>query len=232
MTAPIPEQGSSLEDPGSTSRTRVRRLPENAVTEREALHRVLDAGLVAHVAVIDESGPGGSAQPYILPVAYARDGENVLFHGSTGSRLFRSLASGAPTCLTVTLLDGLVLARSAFESSMNYRGAMVLGSCTVLEGAEMEAALERISEHLMPGRWKEARKPNRKELAATIVLSLSLAEASVKISSGDPEDEDEDLELPVWAGVVPLVENWCDPVPSADLSPGLDVPEYVRSWRR
>src|SRR5882672_4703775 len=110
---------------GSTPRTRLRRLPEKAAAEREALHRVLDAGLVAHVAVVDDTGPGGSAQPYILPVAYARDGERVLIHGSTGSRLFRSLAAGAPTCLTVTLLDGLVLARSAFESSMHYRGAMV-----------------------------------------------------------------------------------------------------------
>jgi uncharacterized protein len=232
MTALIPEQAPSLESPGSTSRTRVRRLPEKAVAEREALHRVLDAGLVAHVAVIDDSGPGGSAQPYILPVAYARDGENVLFHGSTGSRLFRSLASGASTCLTVTMLDGLVLARSAFESSMNYRGAMVLGTCAVLEGEEKETALELISEHLMPGRWKEVRKPSKKELAATVVLSLPLFEASVKVSDGDPTDEDEDLELPVWAGVVPLVETWCDGVPSADLRPGLDVPDYVRSWRR
>lgn len=217
---------------GSTPRTRVRRLPDKAVAEREALHQVLDAGLVAHVAVVDDSGPGGTAQPYVLPVAYARFGEHVLFHGSSGSRLFRTLAAGAPTCLTVTLLDGLVLARSAFESSMNYRGAMVLGTCAVLAGTEKEAALERISEHLMPGRWREIRPPSRKELAATVVLELSLAEASVKISDGGPTDEDEDLELPVWAGVVPLAETWFDAVPSADLRAGIDVPDYVRSWRR
>jgi nitroimidazol reductase NimA-like FMN-containing flavoprotein (pyridoxamine 5'-phosphate oxidase superfamily) len=226
---------TSIAEPGllgSTPRTRVRRLPEKAAAEREALHQVLDAGLVAHVAVVDDSGPGGTPQPYVLPVAYARFGEHVLFHGSTGSRLFRTLAAGAPTCLTVTLLDGLVLARSAFESSMNYRGAMVLGTCAVLGGGEKEAALERISEHLMPGRWAEIRPPSRKELAATVVLELSLAEASVKISDGGPTDEDEDLELPVWAGVVPLAETWCDAVPSADLRAGLDVPDYVRSWRR
>lgn len=228
MTTSIAE----LELLGSTPRTRVRRLPEKAATERAALHRVLDAGLVAHVAVVDDSGPAGSAQPYVLPVAYARSGENVLFHGSTGSRLFRTLAAGAPTCFTVTLLDGLVLARSAFESSMNYRGAMVLGTCAVLGGGEKEAALERISEHLMPGRWREVRPPSRKELAATVVLELSLAEASVKISDGGPTDEDEDLDLPVWAGVVPLTETWCDAVPSGDLRDGIDVPDYVRGWRR
>jgi nitroimidazol reductase NimA-like FMN-containing flavoprotein (pyridoxamine 5'-phosphate oxidase superfamily) len=210
----------------------VRRLPDKAATDRTVLHSVLDAGLVAHVAVTDNSGPGGSAQPFILPVAYARDGERVLFHGSTGSRLFRSLAEGAPTCLTVTLLDGLVVARSAFESSMNYRGAMVLGTCSMVPEADKEAALETITEHLMPGRWKHLRTPLRKELAATAVLSLPLTEASVKISVGDPEDAEEDLDQPVWAGVVPIVEMFCDPVPSADLAPGIDVPGYVRDWRR
>jgi nitroimidazol reductase NimA-like FMN-containing flavoprotein (pyridoxamine 5'-phosphate oxidase superfamily) len=210
----------------------VRRLPDKAVAEREALHRVLDAGLVAHVAVLDDSGPGGSAQPYILPVAYARDGDSAIFHGSTGSRLFRTLATGASTCFTVTLLDGLVMARSAFESSMNYRGAMVLGVCTVLEDDEKDEALELVSEHLMPGRWKEIRKPTRKELSATLVLRLSLAEASVKVSEGDPDDLPEDMDLPIWAGVVPLCETWCDPVPSADLRTPIDVPDYIRDWRR
>jgi nitroimidazol reductase NimA-like FMN-containing flavoprotein (pyridoxamine 5'-phosphate oxidase superfamily) len=217
---------------GSTPRTRVRRLPEKAATDRAALHAVLDAGLVAHVAVTDSSGPNGSAQPYILPVAYARDGERVLFHGSTGSRLFRGLAEGAPTCLTVTLLDGLVVARSAFESSMNYRGAMVLGSCRMVPESQKEAALELITEHLMPGRSKELRAPKRKELAATVVLSLPLTEASVKISTGDPHDDPDDMDSPVWAGVVPLHEAYCDPMPSADLAPGIDVPDYIRDWRR
>jgi nitroimidazol reductase NimA-like FMN-containing flavoprotein (pyridoxamine 5'-phosphate oxidase superfamily) len=217
---------------GTTPRTRVRRLPEKAVTDRGTLHDVLDAGLVAHVAVNDSSGPGGTAQPFILPVAYARDGERVLFHGSTGSRLFRSLAEGVPTCFTVTLLDGLVVARSAFESSMNYRGAMVLGSCSMVPEADKEAALETITEHLMPGRWKHLRTPLKKELAATVVLALPLTEASVKISVGDPDDAEEDLAQPLWAGVVPLHEVYCDPVPSADLAPGIDVPDYMRSWRR
>jgi nitroimidazol reductase NimA-like FMN-containing flavoprotein (pyridoxamine 5'-phosphate oxidase superfamily) len=217
---------------GSTPRTRLRRLPDKAATDRAALHSVLDAGLVAHVAVADASGPNGTAQPFILPVAYARDGERVLFHGSTGSRLFRSLAEGVPTCFTVTLLDGLVVARSAFESSMNYRGAMVLGACSMIPEADKEAALETITEHLMPGRWKHLRTPLKKELAATVVLSLPLGEASVKISTGDPDDLAEDLDQPVWAGVVPLHEVYCDPVPSANLAPGIDVPDYIRNWRR
>ena len=222
-----------VEEPlGSTPRTRIRRLPEKAATDRTALHDVLDAGLVAHVAVTDSSGPSGAAQPYILPVAYARDGERVLFHGSTGSRLFRSLAAGAPTCFTVTLLDALVVARSAFESSMNYRGAMVLGTPRMVPEGRKEAALELITEHLMPGRWQELRAPKRKELAATVVLELALTEASVKISAGDPDDDPDDLDSPVWAGVVPLHEVYCDPTPAANLAPGIDVPDYVRAWRR
>ena len=215
-------------DPGSTPRTRVRRLPEHAVTDRSALYTVLDAGLVAHIALADEHG-----QPYAIPVAYARHEETVLFHGSAASRLFRSCAAGAPVCLTVTLLDGLVLARSAFESSMNYRSAMVLGHCGVLHGRAKLDALQLISEHLMPGRWAEIRPPSEKELKATTVLELPLDECSVKANGGGPEDDAADLTRPVWAGRVPLVESWADPVPSADLDPEYGrIPPYVRRWRR
>jgi nitroimidazol reductase NimA-like FMN-containing flavoprotein (pyridoxamine 5'-phosphate oxidase superfamily) len=207
------------------TRTTVRRLPDKQVRDRASLHAVLDAGRVAHVAVDDDDG-----QPYVIPVAYARDGDTVLFHGSTASRLFRTLAAGASTCLTVTVLDGLVLARSVFESSMHYRSAMVLGSSSALEGDAKLAALERVSEHLMPGRWADARQPNRKELAATLVLSLPLDEWSVKVSDGPPDDAEEDLDLPVWAGVLPLLEGYGDAAPAADLRPGLELPSYVRDW--
>lgn len=182
---------------------------------------------MAHVAVRDEHG-----QPYVLPVAYARDGDAVLVHGSTGSRLFRTLAEGAPTCLTVTLLDGLLLARSVFESSMHYRCAMVLGSATALEDDAKLRGLQAISEHLLPGRWAEARRPNRQELAATLVLSLPLREWSLKISDGPPEDAESDLDLPVWAGVVPLTEVTGAPVPAPDLRGDLRVPAYVSEWAR
>jgi nitroimidazol reductase NimA-like FMN-containing flavoprotein (pyridoxamine 5'-phosphate oxidase superfamily) len=204
----------------------VRRIPEKAVTDRVALHAVLDAGLVAHVAVTDDEG-----RPYVVPVAYARDGERVLFHGSTGSRLFRRLADGEPTCLTVTLLDGLVLARSAFESSMHYRSAMVLGTARVVEGDDADHALRVISDHLLPGRWADIRPPSRKELAATLVLALPLDECSVKISAGPPDDAEEDLDRPVWAGHVPIREVLGTPVPD-ERGAAYPVPDYVASRTR
>jgi nitroimidazol reductase NimA-like FMN-containing flavoprotein (pyridoxamine 5'-phosphate oxidase superfamily) len=215
-----------LPAPGSTDRTRVRRIPEKAVADRTVLHEVLDAGLVAHVGIVDESG-----QPFVLPVAYARDGDRLLMHGSTGSRLFRRLAEGAPACVTVTLLDGLVLARSAFESSMNYRGAMVLGSCTVLEDDERDRALRLISDHLLPGRWDDIRPPSRKELAATLVLAIPLGEASVKVSDKQPEDDPQDVDRPVWGGRVPIREVFGAPEPD-ELGAAYPVPDYLESWTR
>jgi nitroimidazol reductase NimA-like FMN-containing flavoprotein (pyridoxamine 5'-phosphate oxidase superfamily) len=216
--------------PGSTERTRVRRLADKAVTERSALHAILDAGLVAHVAVVD------AGQPYVIPVAYARRGEEVLFHGSTASRLFRTLADGQPTCLTVTLLDGLVLARSAFESSMNYRSAMVIGTARRLSGDDEFDALRTISDHLLPGRWNEARQPTRKEQAATLTLALDLTESSVKVGSGGPDDDPADLAdaglMRIWAGHVPITEAFGEPVPDALCPPGTPVPDYVRAWSR
>ncbi|HTJ66578.1 MAG TPA: pyridoxamine 5'-phosphate oxidase family protein [Actinospica sp.] len=215
-----------LANPGSTERTRVRRIPELAVTDRSTLHQVLDAGLLGHLALADETG-----QPYALPVAYARDDESLLMHGSTASRLFRLCAAGTPVCFTVTLVDGLILARSAFESSMNYRSVMVLGHCNVLHGRAKDRALRRITEHLMPERWDEIRKPSAQELKATAVLELPLDECSVKINADGPDDAAEDVELPVWAGRLPLVRQWGDPVPAADLKPEhARIPDYIQRW--
>jgi nitroimidazol reductase NimA-like FMN-containing flavoprotein (pyridoxamine 5'-phosphate oxidase superfamily) len=218
---------SSNAHPGGTARTTSRRLPDKAVTDVDALNAVLDAGLVAHVAVVDESG-----QPFVLPCAYARHNDRLLLHGSSASRLFRALASGAPTCVTITLLDGLVLARSAFESSMNYRSVMVFGQCEVLDGEKKLAALERLSEHLLPGRWSDIRPPSKKELAATLVLSLPVAECSVKVSAGPPEDAPEDLDRPVWAGVVPVVQHFGEPEAAPDIRFDIEIPGYVEGWRR
>jgi nitroimidazol reductase NimA-like FMN-containing flavoprotein (pyridoxamine 5'-phosphate oxidase superfamily) len=212
----------ALSDEG---RTRVRRLPEKQVRDRAVLDAVLDAARVAHVAVVD-----GEGRPYVLPVAHARDGDRVLFHGSTGSRLFRGLAAGAPTCLTVTLVDGLVAARSTFESSMHYRSAMVLGTATVVADADKSAALQVLTDHLMPGRWADARHPSPKELAATLVLALPLDEWSVKVSDGPPDDAVSDLDRPVWAGTVPMGVAWGDPVDAPDLRGEHPVPGYVRQW--
>ncbi len=213
-------------DLSRTARTRVRRLPEKALHSRTDLDAVLDAGLVAHVAIVD----GG--QPYAMPVAYARDGDRVLIHGSTGSRLFRLLATGAPACLTVTLLDALVVARSAFESSMQYRSAMVLGQCGVVPDDEKVAALDRLIDHLMPGRRRDLRPHTRRELAATRVLALPLDEWSVKVSAAAPEDDPDDLDLPVWAGVVPLETSYGIPQAAPDLRHELPVPGYLRTWNR
>jgi uncharacterized protein len=218
---------STLPTPGSTERTTLRRIAEKAVNDRSVGYAILDAGFVAHVSVSD-----GDGQPYVVPVGYARDGDRVLFHGSSGSRLFRGLADGQRTCLTVTLLDGMVLARSTFESSMQYRGVMVLGTSTVLEGADKDRALEVITEHLLPGRWSEARHPNKKELAATLVLSLDMDEMSIKVSDSPPEDEDDDVSRPIWAGVVPLRESFGEPVDAPDLVSPFPVPDYVKAWRR
>ena len=185
-------------------RTRIRRLPELQVDDPAVLHGILDAGMVAQVAIVHDG------QPYAIPVAYGRSGSSVLFHGSTGSRLFRALADGAPCCFTVTLLDGLVLARSAFETSMHYRSVMALGSCTVVE--DKLPALHTISEHLVPGRWAQVRPPSRKELAATLVLALTLDEVSVKVSAGPPSTSPEDAGFDVWTGVVPFRVERGEPI--------------------
>jgi len=216
--------------PGSTARTRVRRIPDRAVTDVDALYAVLDAALVAHLAVVVDG------QPFVLPVGYARRSHEVIFHGSTASRLMRALAAGAPTCLTVTLLDGLVLARSAFESSMNYRSVMVLGVARRLEGDDELDALRHVSDHLLPGRWDDIRSPSAKERAATMTLALPLDECSVKIRTGGPEDDPADLADPhyslTWAGHVPLTEEFGIPVPDEHCVEADVIPSYVSAWTR
>jgi nitroimidazol reductase NimA-like FMN-containing flavoprotein (pyridoxamine 5'-phosphate oxidase superfamily) len=187
-----------------TERTRIRRLPDKARTERADLDAILDAAVIAHVGIMDQG------QPYVLPMGFARDGDRLLLHGSTGSRLMRLLADGVPVCVTVTHLDGLVLARSAFNSSMNYRSAMILGTAVPVTD-ELEA-LRLLTEHLLPGRWEHLRAPLRKELAATMVLELLLDEWSVKVSEGMPDDPPEDLAETIWAGVIPLTMQRGEPV--------------------
>ncbi|MFL6100706.1 MAG: pyridoxamine 5'-phosphate oxidase family protein [Actinomycetales bacterium] len=206
------------------SRTTVRRLPEKQVHDRAALNELLDAALVGHIAVVTDGWP------FVVPVGIARDGDRVLCHGSTGARLFRGLAEGEPTCLTVTIVDGLVLARSQFESSMHYRSAMLLGQCSELKGPERFDALEVLTDHLMPGRRLDSRGPSKKELAQTSILALPIDEWSLKVSAGDPDDQEEDLELPYWAGVLPLHHVWGEPIPAPDLRGDPPVPAYLAQW--
>ena len=177
---------------------------------------------MAHVAVLDDD------QPLAVPLAYARDGDRLLVHGSTGSRTLRWLATGAPTCVTISLLDGYVLARAAAEVSMRYRSAMLLGSFTPVTGAEATTdALRRLSDHSVPGRWPDLRPPHPKELAGTLVLALPLREWSVKANDGWPTDEPEDRSLPVWAGVVPLTASVGRPQPDPEGLVTTDPPPYL-----
>ena len=215
-------------DAAASSRTRVRRLPERGRYDREALEAVLDAGMVAHLGFVADG------QPFVIPTLHARVDDEVYVHGSAASRTLRTLAGGFPACLTVTLLDGVVLARSVFEHSMNYRSVVVLGHATpVVEPDEKLAALEAFTEKLLPGRWNGARQPTAKELKATSVLRLPLDEASAKIREGGPEDGDTpDAELEVWAGHVPLVVTALEPVPDPSLRPGIPVPPGLRPYRR
>jgi len=212
----------------ASPRVRVRRLPERGRYDSGSIDAVLDAGLVAHLGFVIDG------QPYVIPTLHARIDDQVYVHGSAASRALRALSGRTPVCLTVTLLDGIVLARSVFEHSMNYRSVVVLGAATLVdEPDEKLAALEAFTEKLLPGRWAEARQPTRKELKATSVLRLPLDEASAKIRDGGPEDGDTpDAELDVWAGHVPLVVQALEPVPDATLRPGTPVPPGLAPYRR
>jgi uncharacterized protein len=201
------------------SRTRIRRLPELQRTDRAELHAILDEGRVMHVALIDDD------HPFCLPMAYARDGDRLLLHGSTGSRLMRLLAEGQPMCASVTVLDGIVVARSAFESSMQYRSVVILGQASPVD--DPLDGLRRLTDGLIPGRWAEVRPPSKKELAATMVLELPLDEWSVKVSDGGPEDAPEDVASDAWAGTVSISTVLGDPRPAADLRRDVAVPRSV-----
>jgi uncharacterized protein len=208
-----------------SARTKVRREPARAAYERETIHGILDEALVAHVAFLD------AGQPVVIPTLQARVGEIVYFHGSAASRAIRTLGAGAPACLTVTLLDGLVLARSAFHHSVNYRSVVVFGSPRLVEGPdERLTALEAFTEQLIPGRWGEVRPPSPKELKATRVLAMALDEASAKLRTGPPEDEQEDYALDAWAGVIPLHPIAGPPIPDPRLAEGIEPSTAAEAW--
>ncbi len=211
-----------------STRTRVRRLPERAAYDRAAIDAILDAGLVCHLGFVS------AGQPFVIPTLHARLGHDLYVHGSSASRTIRAAGGGVPACATVTLLDGIVLARSVFEHSMNYRSVVVIGTArTVTDSDEKLAALEAFTEKLLPGRWHEARRPTARELKATGVVALPLDEASAKIRDGGPEDGDTpDAALDVWAGVIPLRLRALPPQPAEGLRPGIPVPAWARRYRR
>jgi uncharacterized protein len=212
-----------LSAPGSTPRTEINRLKQRSVSDRQAMYEILDSSILCHIGYVE------AGQPYVLPYGYVRDGDRILLHGSSGARFMRALANGAPTCVTVTKLDGLVVARTTFDSSMNYRSVVILGTATEISGPEKNEILEKLSDGLLPGRTEEVRKSTNKELAATTLLALSLEEASVKIRSGNPED-DEGEGTGVWSGVIPIRLVADEPIPSDEESISLPIPESVKAF--
>ncbi len=221
-SAPSPRTPSA-----PSPRTRVRRVPARAVYDRASIEAILDEALLAHLAFTLDG------QPYAIPTLHARVGDTVYFHGSAASRAIRALTAGAPACLTVTLVDGLVLARSAFHHSVNYRSVVVLGKARPVEGpAERLTALQAFTERLVPGRWEEVRPPSPQELKGTRVLAMALDEASAKVRTGPPVEEEEDYKLAVWAGVVPLRTVAGPPQPGPRLARGAAPSAAVQSWMR
>jgi nitroimidazol reductase NimA-like FMN-containing flavoprotein (pyridoxamine 5'-phosphate oxidase superfamily) len=206
-----------------TKRTELRRIPNRGSHDCETINQILDAGFLAHVGFCVDG------QPFVIPTLYGRDREKLYLHGSAVSRMLRELETGIPTCVTVTLVDGLVLARSAFHHSMNYRSVVAFGSARKIADPERKVeSLRIISEHLIPGRWADVRKPSEKELKATTVLEFSISEASSKLRTGPPLDDESDYDLPVWAGVLPLAMKFRPPIPDNRLIKGVDLPDYVR----
>jgi nitroimidazol reductase NimA-like FMN-containing flavoprotein (pyridoxamine 5'-phosphate oxidase superfamily) len=210
-----------------TERTTLKRLPQRGSYDREMVYRILDEGFVCHVGFTVEG------QPFVIPTAYGRVGDKLYIHGSAASRTLRASGGGIPVCVTVTLVDGLVLARSAFHHSINYRSVVILGAATMVEAAEEKmTALRAITEHVIPGRWDDVREPNDQELKGTSVLALPLVEVSAKVRTGPPKDDEEDMSIPVWAGELPLRITAGSPVDGPQLSAGFRPPAYVTQYSR
>lgn len=210
-----------------TSRTQVHRLPKRGVYDREQVHSILDEGFLCHV------GFAVDGQPFVIPTGYARSGDQIYIHGSAASRMLRSLDRGVDVCVTVTLIDGFVLARSGFHHSMNYRSVMVLGKARlVTDPREKMEALKRFTDHIVPDRWDEVRPPTEQELKGTSVLALRLEEVSAKVRTGPPIDDDEDYVLPVWAGVVPVKIHLGDPVSDGRVPEGVPALDKSRFEKR
>jgi nitroimidazol reductase NimA-like FMN-containing flavoprotein (pyridoxamine 5'-phosphate oxidase superfamily) len=216
-----------MEKSAPSARTRVQRRPGRGAYDRDTISAILDEGLVCHIGFVVDG------QPYVIPTTYVRIGDQLFVHGAAGNRMLNVLAGGVDVCVTITLLDGLVLARSAFKHSMNYRSVVVLGRAhAVTDFAEKRRILAALVEHVMPGRSRDAREPNDSELSAVLVLALPLAEASAKIRSGPPVDDESDYSLPCWAGELPLRIQSLVPVPDPKLSPDAQTPDSLLHYRR
>jgi nitroimidazol reductase NimA-like FMN-containing flavoprotein (pyridoxamine 5'-phosphate oxidase superfamily) len=210
-----------------TSRTTLKRLPQRGSHDRKVINHILDEGFICHV------GFALDGLPFVIPTGYARVGDSLVIHGSQASRMLRSLGQGIDVCVTVTLIDGLVLARSAFHHSMNYRSVVVFGRANLIDDPdEKGAALRALSDHMIPGRWDDVRQPNERELQQTTVLSVPLTEASAKVRTGPPLDDEEDYDLPVWAGVIPMSLVAGEPINDPRLTVVIDQPQYAREYKQ
>jgi nitroimidazol reductase NimA-like FMN-containing flavoprotein (pyridoxamine 5'-phosphate oxidase superfamily) len=210
-----------------TDRTTLKRLPKRGEYDHAAVHRILDEAFICHVGFVADG------KPVVIPTSFARIGDALYIHGSSASRMLRSLEQGIDVCVTVTLIDGLVLARSAFHHSINYRSVVVFGVATVVENSDEKLrALHAFTDHVVPNRWEEVRVPTDSELRATLVLKLPLVEVSAKVRTGPPIDDEEDYALPVWAGVVPLAIAAGSPINDDRLPQHIEVPEYARRYSR
>ena len=210
-----------------TTRNRIKRAPKRGLYDRESIYRILDEALICHVGFVEDG------QPYVIPINFARVGDTILLHGANSSRLIKHIQAGHPVCVEVTLVDGLVLARSVFNHSVNYRSVVLYGVGRAVEGnQEKLEALEAITEHFLPGRWREARLPNRKELNATSVVCIKIDQASAKVRSGPPVDDEADQGLPIWAGVLPLQEKPLPPERDKPMTQDVKVPEYITKYTR
>ena len=210
-----------------TARNKVKRHPERGSYDPALIYPIVDEAMICHVGfVLDE-------QPYVIPTLHARQGDAILLHGARGSRLLRHVEAGGPICITITLLDGIVLARSVFSHSINYRSAVLFGRGRVIEDddARMQA-LEAFTERLIPGRWQDVRPPSAVEMKQTTIVAVPIESASAKIRTGPPKDNQDDRDLPVWAGVLPLHQVCGAPIADPQLSAGAEVPEYIRNYRR
>lgn len=216
-----------MTDFAKTKKNSVQRLPKRGHYDRETIYDILDEALICHVGFVQDG------QPYVIPINFARVDDAIILHGAKASRLLKHIESGHPVCVEATLVDGIVLARSVFHHSVNYRSVVLFGSGRlVTDEQEKLAALEAVTEHLIPGRWKEARLPNRKELNATSVVSIRIDEASAKVRVGPPIDDEEDYSLPVWAGVLPLQEMALVPVRDELQTEIVPLPEYIQNYSR